>query len=96
MGYFKNIIISVCLDKGMSQEQAEYVEENGNYDLIHFRDFGIQDKVGAFIVYLDMKGQFDHFSYIFKYVDFDKWYSDFVDSGGFIEKIHSNCYLIVW
>lgn len=85
------------MNEGMTQTELIEKQSEGSYCVIEFDDYGIEDKIGAFIIHLSNMGELDEVPPgLHKYLNFNKWYVDFVQDGGKVAKLRKNTYIISW
>lgn len=93
----REMAIQFFMNEGMKQYEAIEKESENCYCIIEFDDYNIEDKIGVFIIHLSNMGELDEIPpYLQRYINFNKWYSDFVKDGGKIERIKPNTYIICW
>lgn len=93
----EDIAIDFYMQQGYTKQDAVEKEKERCYCVLHLDDYGIEDRVAAFIVHLDNMGELkDIPRYLHRYIDFDKWYRDFIFDGGAVKRVRKSVYIITW
>lgn len=91
------IAINYYIRQGYEKEEAIDLEKQSCYAVLDLNDYLFTDIITAFAVHLDNIGELEEIpKCLYKYINFDKWYIDFVKEGGKVSKIYKNVYIITW